>query len=72
MGYKRKMMLRVYKQKYVTLLTDINECGLSGQGGCQQFCINTQGSFTCDCGPGFALSPNGQNCLGKYHHLLLC
>ena len=41
---------------------DINECesGFLCQNG---RCINTPGSFTCDCNPGYILSPDGLHCI---------
>ena len=34
-------------------VTDINEC-TSQNGGCQQICTNTNGSFQCSCYSGFS------------------
>lgn len=34
--------------------TDVNECAVKN-GNCQQKCVNTPGSFTCSCDPGFEL-----------------
>ena len=42
---------------------DINECAV-GNGGCEQVCVNTVGSFTCDCFSGFQLAGDGRNCSG--------
>jgi hypothetical protein len=44
---------------------DLNECDSSSvcQGG---RCVNTQGSFRCECFPGLVLGPDGRTCLGKY------
>ena len=44
--------------------TDVNEC-LFGNGGCEQLCTNTIGSFFCTCQSGYSLQPNGVNCSGK-------
>ena len=44
---------------------DINECNVSN-GGCEQLCSNTVGSFLCDCGAGYQLDNNGFNCSGKH------
>lgn len=35
-------------------ITDINEC-LSFNGGCEDQCTNTVGSYTCSCPTGFSL-----------------
>ena len=42
---------------------DDNECSTSN-GGCQQTCINTAGSFHCDCRCGYSLNSNGRTCTG--------
>ena len=41
---------------------DINECATSN-GGCNQHCTNTPGSFQCSCNNGFSLSSNGRTCV---------
>lgn len=43
------------------LITDIDECADSSQG-CSHLCINTEGSFTCACQPGYLLGPDGTSC----------
>ncbi|WAQ98402.1 FBN1-like protein [Mya arenaria] len=40
---------------------DINECELVN--GCEQICINTDGSYICDCDKGFRISYDLQKCL---------
>ena len=50
---------------YVHPLTDIDEC-TRGIDGCQHNCNNNVGSFFCSCNTGYALTPNGKNCTGKY------
>ena len=51
----------------ITLLgncTDINEC--ENPHSCQYgTCINTQGSYTCQCPPNYELTPAGNACVGK-------
>ena len=44
--------------------TDTNEC-LINQGGCEQTCVNTYGSYFCECNLGYRLHTDGQSCLGK-------
>ena len=34
---------------------DVDECA-SGNGGCHHHCINTEGSFRCQCNDGFVVS----------------
>ena len=46
------------------ILSDVNECQTSN-GGCEQVCINTVGSFECSCNLGFSLLSGGINCSGK-------
>ena len=46
------------------LFTDINECA-SNNGECSQVCLNTEGSYCCDCYPGYGLSPNNHTCNGR-------
>ena len=41
---------------------DINEC--TGVHSCQQLCVNTEGSYTCNCMDGFTLAEDGRNCTG--------
>ena len=46
------------------LFPDTNEC-LTNNGGCQQNCANTDGSFACSCNLGYALNADNMTCLGK-------
>ena len=45
-------------------LSDVDEC-LTANGGCQQLCNNTVGSFFCFCQIGYSIQQNGFNCSGK-------
>ncbi|KAI0213235.1 hypothetical protein LSAT2_001785 [Lamellibrachia satsuma] len=45
---------------------DVNECAVRN-GGCEQTCVNTDGSFQCRCHSGFTLSDNKLSCEGKSH-----
>lgn len=46
------------------LLLDIDECQTSGI--CMNgHCINTEGSFRCDCPPGLVVGVDGRVCVGK-------
>ena len=51
-------------------ITDINEC-TEGLSGCAHTCINTIGSYTCTCNPGYHLASDGQSCNGdsSYHSI---
>uniref|UniRef100_A0A1X7SUK5 EGF-like domain-containing protein n=1 Tax=Amphimedon queenslandica TaxID=400682 RepID=A0A1X7SUK5_AMPQE len=42
-------------------LTGSDPC-LSNNGGCDQLCTSTFGSYACSCHPGFSLDLNGYNC----------
>ena len=45
-------------------VSDLEECQ-TDNGGCEQTCTNTVGSFECSCDPGYNLASNGLNCNGK-------
>ena len=46
---------------YLTI--DIDECA-SNNGGCNQTCNNTDGSFTCSCDSGYTLDSDRLGCSG--------
>lgn len=49
---------------YVFILIDIDECltpGICINGRC----INTEGSYRCECLAGLAVGPDGRSCVGK-------
>lgn len=50
---------------YVSVCPDVNECE-ELNGGCQQTCVNTQGSYRCECSEGFRMHADGRTCIGKY------
>lgn len=57
----------LFVSKYL-LSSDMNEC-LENPGICQNgICINTDGSFRCECPFGYNLDYTGVNCVGE----LLC
>lgn len=54
---------------FVILITflsspDVDECTVVN-GGCQQGCVNTHGSFYCQCQAGFRLHADGRTCIGE-------
>ena len=51
------------------LCTDVDECQ-SGNGGCEQSCTNTVGSFYCNCTDGFLLGDDLLGCDGNLCSLL--
>ncbi|KAH3785149.1 hypothetical protein DPMN_163234 [Dreissena polymorpha] len=50
----------------VTCATDINECADILNGGCDDMCINTIGSFKCACTGNSTLETDGFSCFGKF------
>ena len=50
--------------------SDINECS-TGNGGCNQVCINVIGSFQCSCNAGYELDSDQRTCIGMYS-VLVC
>lgn len=57
-------MLKKYPT-FLFLFLDMNEC-LDNPGICQNgICINTDGSFRCECPFGYNLDYTGVNCVGK-------
>src|SRR6218665_1479538 len=47
---------------YTATSIDVNECD-RGNGGCEQLCVNSEGSFQSICHIGFRLATNGRSCL---------
>ncbi|MGH0141801.1 UNVERIFIED_CONTAM: hypothetical protein FKN15_026336, partial [Acipenser sinensis] len=39
-----------------------DECAKPDNGGCEQRCVNTLGSYKCACDPGYELAPDKKNC----------
>lgn len=53
------------------LCADVDECvkaGVCSDGRC----VNTEGSFQCDCQIGFTTNPEGTACLGMHTHTHKC
>ena len=46
---------------YVWFTTDIDECSTNIHG-CEQECVNSEGSYICECRDGHALDNNGKTC----------
>lgn len=57
-----KCCVKVRRSRYV-LLADVNEC-LNDNGGCEDFCVDTDGSFTCMCPSISGTEPMGTHCVG--------
>ena len=47
----------------LNITLDINECDID-DGGCDHNCINTQGSYQCQCRDGFYFAGNETTCTG--------
>ena len=47
-------------------ISDINEC--HGNHTCHQRCVNTPGSYKCECNRGYKFGPDklSKTCIGKY------
>uniref|UniRef100_A0A8C5FRN7 Metalloendopeptidase n=1 Tax=Gadus morhua TaxID=8049 RepID=A0A8C5FRN7_GADMO len=45
-----------------TFFKETDECSAPGRGGCEQRCLNTLGSYTCACDPGYELLSDGRRC----------
>ena len=58
-------MYVVLKSHECVLYVDNNECMDGTDGGCGQLCVNSLGSFSCDCREGFSLASDGTSCTGK-------
>ena len=50
------------------MFLDANEC-LMQNGGCEQICINTRGSYFCGCHYGYQLASDGRSCYGMYEYV---
>lgn len=53
---------------FYSLITDVDECKF-GNHTCSQICINTEGSYVCDCHDGFILHQDGSQCISKLETL---
>lgn len=53
-----------FSSSYLPCVTDIDECTIEN-GGCDFHCTNSEGSYTCSCGQGYALTPDQRTCTGK-------
>ena len=50
---------------YAYSLTDVDECLTRDRGGCEQNCVNLQGSYECSCMQGYILSSDDVSCNGE-------
>jgi hypothetical protein len=52
-----------YRDVNGTDCAPINECAEQAGAGCMQLCVDATPGFTCTCMDGFALAPNGLDCV---------
>ena len=66
-GYCLCMLMQLLSRYHTAIfaLLDVDEC-LEDNGGCDHFCINTQGSYKCECKQLFILANDKRKCLGKH------
>uniref|UniRef100_A0A670Z1M6 Metalloendopeptidase n=1 Tax=Pseudonaja textilis TaxID=8673 RepID=A0A670Z1M6_PSETE len=46
----------------VKYFQEVDECSRPNNGGCEQHCVNTLGSYKCACEPGYELAPDKRKC----------
>ncbi|XP_028564239.2 bone morphogenetic protein 1 isoform X4 [Podarcis muralis] len=46
----------------VSFFKEVDECSRPNNGGCEQRCVNTLGSYKCACDPGYELAPDKRRC----------
>ena len=49
---------------FIIFCTDVNECAIDN-GGCEQVCNNTVGSYYCSCHSGYRLDVDDHRCHGE-------
>ena len=56
----------VFVQLNIThiVFLDVNECLVATDNNCSQICVNTIGSFHCQCNSGYILSSDNSTCNG--------
>ena len=59
-----------YLSSLICTSLDVNECAIAN-GGCEHECINTEGSFHCDCRGGHMLESNNRTCEGMRAEMIL-
>lgn len=66
--YKKKNLKAVrFKNNRCFLFADIDECKVAN-GRCQHKCVNTEGSYYCQCRKGFKLAPDERRCRGNQNN----
>lgn len=62
---KKKNNLFCFALVFLTNPPDINECEVFPGVCTNGQCVNTQGSFRCECAEGLTLDSTGRTCVGK-------
>jgi len=57
-------MINYHTKVIVYLILDIDECR-TGTHNCEQVCVNTEGSYSCECFSGHELGSDKRTCNGK-------
>ena len=59
------MVFHPGRDYYVDLsdVADIDECEVFGEQLCSQICVNTVGSFRCECRQGYTLAQDERTCV---------
>ncbi|EPY72654.1 EGF-like and EMI domain-containing protein 1 isoform b precursor [Camelus ferus] len=64
MEYSNCRYVKIFMGHPVKRPFDVNECAVVN-GGCQQRCINTLGTFHCECDTGYRLHADGRTCISN-------
>ena len=58
-------IIPIYKQCFLNLsdVADIDECTVFGEQLCSQICVNTIGSFRCECRQGYRIAQDKRTCI---------
>ncbi|XP_069758716.1 collagen and calcium-binding EGF domain-containing protein 1-like isoform X2 [Narcine bancroftii] len=56
-----------HRNRQTPYCLDIDECSVHNSTLCDHKCINTRGSYTCECQEGFYLSVDGKSCLRDFN-----
>ena len=62
-GCNGKSNVSSYSENYQCINIDVDECEINN-GGCNQTCSNTYGTFECSCDNGYSLAADGLDCNG--------
>ena len=60
-----KAMIYMDENVHFCPALDVDECATIQRGGCEQQCVNTHGSYRCQCNPGYQLNNDGKTCSGN-------